>query len=61
MAMMRCKYCDKVIGYDRRFYALPVEGKPGQTELAHALCHEEAIEKEQAANVLNAGAVKGGE
>lgn len=58
MALMRCKYCGKVIGYDRRFYILRTE-KPGEGELVHALCHEDAIEKERAADILNAGAEKG--
>ncbi len=61
MAMTRCKYCGKVIGYDRRFYAFPIAGKPGEGELTHALCYEDAVEKERMVDVLNAGAKKEGE
>lgn len=60
MAMSRCQYCGKVIGYDRRFYIMPTK-TAGQAQLAHALCHEEAVEKERMTDVLNAGAEKDGE
>ncbi len=40
MAADRCPYCRQPIGYGRRFYELP-----GSSALAHASCHEAAIER----------------
>ncbi len=41
MAADTCPYCKKPIGYDRRFYELR-----GGSVLAHAACHEDAVESE---------------
>ena len=40
MAATLCLYCKKPIGYGVRFYRTEADG------LAHALCFEEAIERE---------------
>jgi hypothetical protein len=44
MAEMICRYCDKSIGYEQRYYAV---GVPGETlMLVHGNCHEEAVDRE---------------
>jgi len=42
MSEQVCKYCSKPIGYEVRFYQM--EDK----NLVHAVCYEEALEKEKA-------------
>lgn len=47
MAAYECLYCHKPIGYDTRFYLLPLARTVLPGELVHAACYEEIITLEQ--------------
>jgi hypothetical protein len=49
LAKLKCRYCKKSIGFERRFYFLPSKVST-RGELVHAVCYEEHVEK-TAANV----------
>lgn len=47
MAAAICHHCQKAVGYDVRFYDISVPPMLNGTELVHALCEEEAAEKDR--------------
>lgn len=54
MAENLCRYCGKQVGYETRFYTIDVSnGEEKVKTTVHALCHEEALESEQAKSQLS--------